>query len=56
MQEPAFQQTVTSVDELEAILGLPGETARRKQIDQLDEHYTWPARDIARERPRLYQH
>ncbi|HLY32284.1 MAG TPA: pyridoxamine 5'-phosphate oxidase family protein, partial [Ktedonobacterales bacterium] len=35
---PAFQQTVTSVEELEAILGQPSESARRKQIDYLDEH------------------
>lgn len=38
MAEPTFQQTVTSVHELEAILGQPSETAVRKQIDQLDEH------------------
>ena len=38
MAEPTFQQTVTSVEDLEAILGLPGETAVRKQIDQLDDH------------------
>lgn len=38
MAELTFQQTVTSVEELEAMLGQPSETAVRKQIDQLDAH------------------
>ncbi len=38
MEESVFRQTVTSVEELEAILGRPSETAVRKQIDQLDDH------------------
>jgi uncharacterized protein len=38
MQPEIFQQTISGAQELEEILGLPGEMAVRKQIDHLDAH------------------